>query len=64
MSDTFPIQTGLIEGNALSPINFSFPVKKMLLGRHKNIGGFEIQWTHELVVYADELIYCAKQYTA
>jgi hypothetical protein len=44
LSDNFPIQNGLKEGDALSPLLFSFAVEYAIWEGQRKPGGTEIKW--------------------
>jgi hypothetical protein len=53
LSDTFPIQNGLKQGDALLPLLFNFALQHAIRNVQKNQVGFELNGTHQLFVYAD-----------
>jgi hypothetical protein len=52
---TFPIQTGLKQGDALTPLLFNFAVEYAIMKMQKNQVGLKLNGTHQLLVYADDL---------
>jgi hypothetical protein len=55
LSDKFPIQNGLKQGDALSPLLFNFVSKHSIKKIQENEVGLELNGTHQLLVYADNV---------
>jgi sorting nexin-29 len=55
LSDNFPIQNGLKQGEALWPLVFSFAFEYAIRKVQKNQVKVKVYGTHQLLVYADDL---------
>jgi hypothetical protein len=53
VSDKFPIQNSLKQGDALSPLLLTFALEHAIRRVRENQEGLNLEGTHQLLAYAD-----------
>ena len=62
LSSMFPIKSGLKQGDTSSPLLFNFAIEYAIQRVWVNQDGLKLNGTHQLLVYADDIIILGEAY--